>query len=441
MTSVGNPHGLADSPHISSVNEPNLVNEKFNLEINESMHLDDLINFAETPPTLIHEATAVSNPSMCCVGNNLYFLSWMIQNGYKNQIACVYTDPPFGTAQTFVSSESVSSYSDKLNGGAYLEFQIRRMRLIHLLLREGGILYLHIDETMLFQLKLLLDTVFGKSSYLGMITRRKCSSKNSVAKGVGDVADYVLMYAKGDRSKAKLERIVYPWTEEYIKKEFPKSEKDSEGNVRKFKLVPVAASGKRNGKTGGLWRGNLPPDGKHWNPTPEKLDLLDSQGRIHWSSNGNPRKKVYLDESVGKRATNIVMDFRDAFNQNSISCGYPTEKNSDFVKMLIGAASEEGDIILDPFSGSGSTMVAASEIERKFIGIDFGIDAWRHYFRRLVKGEVLQKQLKDFAFLEPKDIAILESTLESEKITLLSDSKNLSTLVELLEQFNQLATE
>ena len=150
---------------------------------------------------------------------------------------------------------------------------------------------------------------------------------------------------------------------------------------------------------------------------------------------------MYLDESVGKRATNIVMDFRDAFNQNSISCGYPTEKNSDFVKMLIGAASEEGDIILDPFSGSGSTMVAASEIERKFIGIDFGIDAWRHYFRRLVKGEVLQKQLKDFAFLEPKDIAILESTLESEKITLLSDSKNLSTLVELLEQFNQLATE
>jgi adenine-specific DNA-methyltransferase len=69
-----------------------------------------------------------------------------------------------------------------------------------------------------------------------------------------------------------------------------------------------------------------PPPGKHWQYTPAKLDEMEARGEIYWSPNGNPRRKIYLDESNGIPAQDIWLDFRDAHNQNIEITGYPTEK-------------------------------------------------------------------------------------------------------------------
>ena len=85
--------------------------------------------------------------------------------------------------------------------------------------------------------------------------------------------------------------------------------------------------------------GMLPPPGKHWQFPPSKLDEFDASGEIFWSANGNPRRKVYLDESAGVGVQDIWMDFSDAHNQNICITGYPTEKNPDLLTRIVEASS------------------------------------------------------------------------------------------------------
>lgn len=106
----------------------------------------------------------------------------------------------------------------------------------------------------------------------------------------------------------------------------------------------------------------MPPEGKHWQYTPERLDEMDAKGEIYWPSNGNPRRKVYLDQSKGVPVQDIWLDFLDVNNQNTCQTGYPTEKNIDMLKLIISTSSNLGDIVLDCFAGSGTTLAAAEEL-------------------------------------------------------------------------------
>ncbi len=150
--------------------------------------------------------------------------------------------------------------------------------------------------------------------------------------------------------------------------------------------VPVHAPGERNGETGKLWRGKLPPPGKHWQYPPSVLDEMDARGEIYWSPNGNPRRKIYLDESNGIPAQDIWLHFRDAHNQNINVTGYPTEKNLQMLQRIVHASSNEGDLVLDCFAGSGTTLVAAERAGRRWIGVDSGIKAIETTLRRLAQG-------------------------------------------------------
>ena len=129
-----------------------------------------------------------------------------------------------------------------------------------------------------------------------------------------------------------------------------------------------------------------PPEGKHWQFTPAKLDELDSKGEIYWSSNGNPRRKVYLDESNGIALQDIWLDYLDINNQNTHTTGYPTEKNLDMLKRIILASSNENDLVIDCFAGSGTTLVAADELKRNWIGVDIGNEAIKVILNRFQNG-------------------------------------------------------
>ena len=159
-----------------------------------------------------------------------------------------------------------------------------------------------------------------------------------------------------------------------------------EGTGRLYKKVPIHAPGVRKGATGQPWRSMLPPPGKHWQYTPETLDEMDARGEIYWSSTGNPRRKVYLDNSQGISIQDIWLDFKDAHNQNIKITGYPTEKNSEMMKRIIMASSNPGDIVLDAFAGSGTTLTVSEELGRKWIGIDNSPLSMDTIIKRLVNG-------------------------------------------------------
>lgn len=130
----------------------------------------------------------------------------------------------------------------------------------------------------------------------------------------------------------------------------------------------------------------LPPPGKHWQYTPEKLEEMDKKGEIHWSCNGNPRRKVCFDNNKLLGITDYWDNYRDAYHQSIKITGYPTEKNLDMLKMIINASSNPGDIILDAFCGSGTTLQAADELDRKWIGIDQSPIALKTCLKRLNYG-------------------------------------------------------
>ncbi|MFM9160917.1 MAG: DNA methyltransferase, partial [Dolichospermum sp.] len=238
----------------------------------------------------------------------------------------------------------------------YLEFLRQRLILIREILSEAGSIYLHLDEKMAFPVKIIMDEIFGVKNFRNWITRKKCNPKNYTRKQYGNVADFILFYTKTDNYVWN--QPFEAWTEDSIKKEYQYVE---EGTGRLYKKVPIHAPGVRKGASGQPWRGILPPPGKHWQYTPETLDEMDARGEIYWSSTGNPRRKVYLDNSQGISIQDIWLDFKDAHNQNIKITGYPTEKNSEMIKRIIMASSNLGDIVLDAFAGSGTTLTVAEE--------------------------------------------------------------------------------
>ena len=298
-------------------------------------------------------------------GDNLKIMAALLPK-LRGKVRLIYIDPPYGTKSVFQSRTTQSdAYTDLLSGSHYIEFIRERLILLRELLSEDGSIYVHLDDKMTFSIKLIMDEVFGSSNFRNCIIRKKCSSKNFTKNSFGNVSDYILFYTKSD--DYVWNRQYEEWTPEKALKEYQCIEKET---GRRYKRVPVHAPGVRNGETGKLWRGKMPPPGKHWQFPPSVLDEMDARDEIYWSANGNPRRKIYLDKSNGITIQDLWLEFRDAHNQNIAITGYPTEKNSELLRRIIKASSNEGDIVMDAFEGSGTTLCVAQEEKRKWIGID-----------------------------------------------------------------------
>ena len=314
-------------------------------------------------------------------GDNLKCLRTLLSDSkVRGRVTLVYIDPPFATQGMFLSRKQCKAYEDTLSGAEYVEYLRERLILLRELLAEDGSLYLHLDEKMVFEMKLVMDDVFGASNYRNMIVRKKCNPKNYTRKTYGNIADFILFYSKTD--KYVWNRPMQPLSKESAK-EYHYIEQET---GRRYMKVPIHAPGTRNGATGGHWKGMLPPPGKHWQYTPKTLDEMDERGEIFWSKNGNPRRKIYLDEHTGVGIQDIWLDFKDAHNQNIRITGYPTEKNPDLLRRIIAASSNPGDMILDCFAGSGTTLAIADEMQRNWIGMDNSPESLSTILGRFAQG-------------------------------------------------------
>lgn len=296
----------------------------------------------------------------------------MLLDNFENRIDLIYIDPPFNTNSNFYYDENNTStistsssdklaYNDKMNFEEYLEFIRERLVLMKKLLSPNGTLYFHIDCKVGHYIKIILDEIFGINNFVNDITRVKSNPKNFSRKAYGNEKDVIYVYSKTPQ-KNIFNNITISLKDEEINKLFPKV--DSEG--RRYNTVPCHAPGEtKNGNTGGLWKGMLPPKGRHWRCSPIELDALDSKGLIEWSKNGVPRIKKFVDEHKGKKIQDIWNSFKDP--QYPI---YPTEKNMDMLSLIVSQSSNENSIIMDCFCGSSSFLVAGISKNRYVIGID-----------------------------------------------------------------------
>jgi adenine-specific DNA-methyltransferase len=315
-------------------------------------------------------------------GDNLSVLAALAHDkAVRGKVRLVYIDPPYSTKSVFQSRSQTDAYMDLLEGAHYLEFLRERLIFLREILADDGSIYVHLDDNMAFLVKAVMDEVFGRENFRNWIARKKCNPKNYTRKAYGNVADFILFYTKSD--DYVWHRPVDPWTEERAAKEYQYLET---GSGRRYKKVPVHAPGVRNGETGQSWRGKKPPPGKHWQYPPRVLDEMDARGEVYWSPTGNPRRKIYLDQSDGIPVQDIWLEFRDAHNQNIPVSGYPTEKNPHLLARIIEASSSQGDMVLDCFCGSGTTLSVASHLGRSWIGTDNSREAISATLRRFGKG-------------------------------------------------------
>ena len=304
-------------------------------------------------------------------GDNLEALRILVHNSnQKGKIDLIYIDPPFATNGTFTISEERTStissskkdeiaYTDNLLGEEFLEFLRERLILARELLSDRGSIYLHIDYKIGHYVKIIMDEIFGAENFRNDITRIKCNPKNFSRKAYGNIKDLILFYSKTSNPI---------WNEPFV----PFSDEDKarlykkiDGHGRFYTTVPLHAPGEtKDGVTGGTFRGMLPPKGRHWRTSPAELEKLDEQGLIEWSKNGVPRRKIFADEQKGKKLQDI-WDFKDY--QYPV---YPTEKNLDLLKLIVQTSSNPESLVMDFFCGSGTTLIAAQELGRNWIGID-----------------------------------------------------------------------
>ncbi len=326
------------------------------------------------PPKISHGWT-----NRLYFGDNFPVLGSLLDDAsVRGQVSLVYIDPPYSTNSVFESRQQKVAYHDLVSGAAFVESLRERLILLRELLSDRGSIYVHLDENMAFPMKIVMDEVFGAENFRNIITRKKCNTKNYTRRTYGNISDFILFYSKTEIYVWN--RPVIAWSEDKGKKEYTYIEAST---GRRFKKVPVHAPGVRNGETGKPWRGVLPPPGKHWQYPPAVLEEMDRRGEIFWSSNGNPRRKIYLDESDGIPVQDIWLDFKDAHNQNIEITGYPTEKNIEMLEQIISASSEPGDLVLDCFAGSGTTLAAAGNLGRHWIGIDNSKEAISAIVNRL----------------------------------------------------------
>ena len=248
---------------------------------------------------------------------------------------------------------------------AYLAMMTVRLLELHRVLKPTGSIYLHCDPTASHYLKVVMDAIFGPTSFRNEVVWKRTGAHSS-AKRYGPVHDTVLFFSRS--STYTWNPLYSPHPSEYVESHY--SQLDADG--RRWMPDNLTAAGVRHGSSGSVWRGfDVTAKGNHWKFTVEHLEALDAADMIYWPERGGwPRYKRYLDSVKGIAQQDVWLDVPPINAQAAERLGYPTQKPLALLERIIGASSNPGDLVLDPFCGCGTAVCAAQHLGRRWIGID-----------------------------------------------------------------------
>jgi DNA modification methylase len=308
-------------------------------------------------------------------GDNLQFLKTcylnrdpMIQDKIKGKIKLIYIDPPFATKADFQSKEGATSYSDKIESAEFLEDLRERLIFLRECLTNDGGIYLHLDTKKSHYMKVIMDEIFGDPNFRNEIIWQRTSARSD-SKTYNHIHDVILFYTRSDTWTWNKQYTDYD--SEYVENFYRYREPDG----REFRVSDLTAAGTRRGSSGMPWRGIDPAaKGNHWKYKTEKLDQLDSEGRIYWpqKDGGIPGYKRYLDEMPGTALQSIWTDISPVAAQATEREAYPTQKPEALLERIILASSDPGDLVMDVFGGSGTAAAVSEKLDRRWITCDFG---------------------------------------------------------------------
>ena len=243
---------------------------------------------------------------------------------------------------------------------SYLIFMAVRLLEMRRILKPSGSIYLHCDPTASHYLKLLMDAAFGRSKFRNEIVWERTTGRKA-GRQYGRAHDIILFCAG---TKAPWNAPTVPQTEETVRgHDLMRDEK----GIYRLSDLSGAGGGPARQFSG---RTIEPPAGRHWMYDQEGIDRLIRAERIVYSRTGRPRLKTYLEDMPGISVRDIWTDISPLNAAAKERLGYPTQKPLALLDRIIRASSNEGDMVLDPFCGCATSLVAADRLGRTWAGID-----------------------------------------------------------------------
>lgn len=293
---------------------------------------------------------------------------------------------------------------------AYLVMMTVRLIELRRTLKPTGSLYLHCDPTASHYLKIVLDGIFGPDRFLNELIWKRTNARGTTGKWprIHDVllcytasAEFTFNPQKAAADSAKLPHTLITGPD-----------------GKKYQTFELTGPGKtRDGESGKAWRGYNPSDfGRHWGASHKQMERWDEDGLIHWPRNGGfPRRRAPepFDPASRKVTVGDIWTDIDRLNQTAKErLGYPTQKPLALLERIIRASSKEGDVVLDPFCGCGTTVHAAQSLGRQWIGMDI-----THYAVTLIERR-LKNEFPELEGLEvfgrPRDLASARKLAEDD---------------------------
>jgi DNA modification methylase len=263
-----------------------------------------------------------------------------------------------------------------------------RLVELHRVLKSTGSLYLHCDPTASHYLKILMDAVFGPERFGSEIIWKRTTAHSDGKQGRklhGHIHDTILFYTKG--SDWTWNTIYTPYDQSYIDSHYRFIEEGSGRHFRKGDLTGA----KPGGDTSYEWKGVYPYKGRYWAYSREKMEEFDAAGQLIYTKSGMPELKRYLDEMPGVPLQDLWTDIDPINAQANERLGYPTQKPVTLMERIVASSSNEGDVVLDPFCGCGTTVDAAEKLHRRWVGIDvtyLAVDLIRKRLRHTYGDEI-----------------------------------------------------
>ncbi len=251
----------------------------------------------------------------------------------------------------------IEALDSKNSISAYLSSLALRVGQAHRLLAETGTLFLHCDSSASHYLKVIVDAIFGYSNFRNQIVWKRTNSHGG-SRRFGPIHDVILFYSKSSKYSWTPQRV--PYSDEYLRKFFIHA--DGRGT---YQAITCTGPGSRLGTRAHYeWKGVWPPSGRHWAWTIEEMERLHADDRLIYSKSGVPRLKKYAHESDGVVLQDLWNDVPALSANSSERVGYDTQKPLALLERIIVAVTSVGDIVLDPYAGTGTTAVAAERLGR-----------------------------------------------------------------------------
>ena len=396
-------------------------------------------------------------PNLLFHGDNKEILSALLVQGFRGKIDLIYIDPPFASGADYVRKVALrgkkgdleaeghsvieqTQYADIWANDNYLQFMYERLILMRELLSDKGSLYLHCDWHKNHYLRMLLDEVFGNDNFHNEIIWQRSSSGKTISRNFSRDTDTIFWFSKSDNYT--LNSVFKPLSST-TKAMYTRDDEDGRGKYRLYPLQKTASPGPEttydyidnNGKT---WK--CPEKG--WRMKYEKLKALENENRLYFGGN-TLQEKAYWNErqNEGKLANNLWDDIPNLQGTTTEILNYPTQKPGILLERIIKASSNEGDIVLDCFVGSGTTAAVAEKLGRRWIAADINRGAIQTTIKRLQKLPDMQRGIVHYQVnnydastdLERRDIVIKKYGVQTDRQEAFFDGTLDGTLVKIID--------